>query len=537
MDSDRSNEAEEAQRPGEGARMVDPATATTGASVARGSAWFFAVNAVPQLYLVAISIVAAHVLGPDLFGRQSFIAFVEISLVMLLTEGFVLALARFVASSLGERRAGAVAGLTRLSWQIAIPSAAVAGVTLSAIALAGAEPTGAWLLAGVVAVATVLMRGPQAVLTGFQLWRPLAILGLVTGTASTVAIVAVLEAGGGITGMFAVEAAAAVAAFIWIMVLARRTVRPVVRRSAEEKPPLRDVVRYTGVVTVGTLLTLIVWRRSEFLFLDAYSSDAEIGLYSVAFAAVTALTYAPSAVASTLLPAVATLHGAGAIDRIRTGFGRAERLVLAMALPLAAAAAALGPELISLVYGERFADAGTLVLILLAPFPLFALMGLSTAVVEAMGHLRVPFLSALVAAGMNIVLSFVLVPAHDAVGAALASAISQVAAALPPIVYAHRFVGHVSWRAGFLVRLAAATGVGGGAAVLCVVALGGFPGVIAGLIAGVGGFSAIAATTRILCADDAEWLDSTIGGAAGGRVGRLVRLIAQPRARPEAEAP
>ena len=42
-------------------------------------------------------------------------------------------------------------------------------------------------------------------------------------------------------------------------------------------------------------------------------------------------------------------------------------------------------------------------------------------VVEAMGHLRVPFLSALAAAAVNIALSFVLVPAYDAVGAAIAS--------------------------------------------------------------------------------------------------------------------
>ena len=50
----------------------DPAAATTGATVARGSAWNFLVNAVPQLYLVVISIAAARILGPDLSaGRAS----------------------------------------------------------------------------------------------------------------------------------------------------------------------------------------------------------------------------------------------------------------------------------------------------------------------------------------------------------------------------------------------------------------------------------------------------------------------------------
>jgi O-antigen/teichoic acid export membrane protein len=529
MNKERPDEERGAPKPTPGDwRLHDAATATTGASVARGSAWYFAVNALPQLYLVLISIAAAHYLGPDLFGRQSFIAFVEISLVLLLTQGFVFAESRFVAASLGERKPGVVAGLVRYGWRIAIPSAAVGGAVMVVLAVAGSDPEAAWILAGAAAAITILMRAPQAVLSGLQRWRGLAILGLVTGTVSLAATLAVLAAGWGITGMFAVEAAAAVVGLIWTAVLAGRAIRPITRRGEEEKPPLREMLRFAGVATAGIVLTLIVWRRSEFLFLDAYSSDAQIGFYSVAFAAVTALMYAPTAVAGTLLPAVATLYGAGATERIRTGYSRAARLVLVMALPLGAGAAALGPELIRLVYGEDFADAGTVLLVLLAPFPLFALMGLATSVLEAMGHLRVPFLSGLVAAAVNIGLAFALVPPYDATGAALASSIAQVIAALPPIVYAHRFVRGVRWSAAFVARVVVATAVGGGAAAGCVVVIGGVLGVTAGALAGAGAFAAIAGATRMLPKDDAAWLDSTIGGLIGGRVGRLVRFWAQP---------
>jgi O-antigen/teichoic acid export membrane protein len=535
MDSDRSDEERAAPKQTVADWPLDDAArTTTGASVARGSAWYFAVNAVPQLYLVVISIAAARILGPDLFGRQSFIAFVEISLVMLLSDGLAFALSRFVAAALGERKPGAVAGLVRFGWRTAIPSAALGGIVFVVGALAGADPAAAWILAGAAATATILMRAPQAVLGGFQRWKGVAVIGLVTGAAATAAVLAVLALGGGITGMFAVEAVAAVVGLIWTAVLARRAIRPAAERNKEEKPPTREMLRFAGVATAGVVLTLIVWRRSEFLFLDAYSSDAQIGFYSVAFAAVMALTYAPTAVAATLLPAVATLYGAGAIERIRSGYSRALRLVLVMALPLAGGAAALGPELIQLVYGEEFADAGTVLLVLLAPFPLFALMGLSNSVLVAMGHLRIPFLSGLVAAAVNIGLAFALVPAYDATGAALASSIAQVTAALPPILYAHRFVRGVHWRAGFVVRVALAAAGGGGVAAGCVIVIGGVPGVLAGALAGLGAFVAIAGATRMLPRDDAAWLDSTIGGLVGGRVGRLVRFWAEPS--PEAGA-
>jgi O-antigen/teichoic acid export membrane protein len=529
MDRERRREELGAPQPVAGSPPPDDAAAaTTGASVAIGSAWNFAVSAVPQLYLILVSIAAARFLGPDLFGRQSFIAFIQISLVMLLTGGMAFALSRFVALSLGEHRPGAVAGLMRYGWRVAIPAAALGGGVLLVIALLGADPAPAWMLAGAATLFNTLTLAPQGVLTGFQRWRGLAVIGLVTGAGSTAAVIAVLAAGGGIIGIFAVQAGAAAWAFAWTATLNRRTLASIAEQGREEKPPIREMLRFAGVATAGVVLTLIVWRRSEFLFLDAYSTDAQIGFYSLAFAAVTALTYAPAAVAGTFVPAIATLHGAGAIERIRSGYARALRLVLAMALPLAAGAAALGPPLIRLVYGEDFTDAGTVFLVLLAPFPLIALMGLSTSVLEAMGHLRIPFLSGLVAALVNIGLDFALIPRYDATGAAVANATAQVIAGLPPFVYAHRFVGGVRWRVGFVARVVLAAGGGGIAAVGCVIAIGGILGVIAGAVAGLCVFALIAGVTGMLPGEDAAWLDATIGGLLGGRVGRVVRFWAQP---------
>ena len=45
--------------------------------------WQSAGNLMPQLYTLAISVAAARFLGPERLGRQSFIAFVALSVVML----------------------------------------------------------------------------------------------------------------------------------------------------------------------------------------------------------------------------------------------------------------------------------------------------------------------------------------------------------------------------------------------------------------------------------------------------------------------
>src|SRR5205823_13903539 len=92
---------------------------------------------------------------------------------------------------------------------------------------------------------------------GAQRWRDASIVGLATGTAATAAIVLVLAAGGGITGMFAVEAVLTVANLAWTSALGRRALRSIataprvasasVRRGARSYALLASV---SGVVTL-----------------------------------------------------------------------------------------------------------------------------------------------------------------------------------------------------------------------------------------------------------------------------------------------
>ena len=50
-------------------------------------AWLLFARFVPQIQVLVVSVVAAHYLGPDLMGRQSFISFVVSSVVILATAG------------------------------------------------------------------------------------------------------------------------------------------------------------------------------------------------------------------------------------------------------------------------------------------------------------------------------------------------------------------------------------------------------------------------------------------------------------------
>jgi O-antigen/teichoic acid export membrane protein len=277
-------------------------------------------------------------------------------------------------------------------------------------------------------------------------------------------------------------------------------------------------------------VTLVVFRRSEFFFLQHWWGDRQIALYSVAFSAVTTLVLVPQALATAVSPAVATLLGARQHDRIRTGFARSLRLLLIASLPIAAVGFALGPEIVRLVFGSSFAATRVPLLVLLAPFPLIPLMTLSYALIVGLGKIRFPLLVGVGSATLNVVLDFALIPGHAAVGAAIANAVAQGATAVATIVYATRLMAPVQWEVPAIARAALSSAAGGVAAWLPLSLLGGVAGVVVGLLLGLVVCCICALRLRILPREDAAWVDESFGRLIGGRLGVAARAIGSSRA-------
>lgn len=92
------------------------AAGTTGRSVLAGGLWHGLGLLLPQVYTVVVSVVAARILGPEDLGRQSFIAFVEISTIMLVSTGLAAAVTRFTGEALGRGQPNLVRSLAAWGW-------------------------------------------------------------------------------------------------------------------------------------------------------------------------------------------------------------------------------------------------------------------------------------------------------------------------------------------------------------------------------------------------------------------------------------
>ena len=468
---------------------------------------------------------AARYLGPEGTGRQSFIAFAALSLVLVATAGLPASLSRFVAELLGARERGVVLGLYRWTWRIELAAAGLAASGLAAVAAFGADPGAAWVLAGVGCGLAILHTVPSGLLIGAQRWREATIVGVLTGAASVPAVIAVFEAGGGITGFFAVEAVVLLVNLLWTSALARRLGA---RLPAPGAIPARTRSRFLSFAAAGTgivLIEFVVWRRSELFVLDLTSSDSQIAFYSIAFAVVAGLAQVPEAVASVTMPVAATLLGAGRSDRARSGFWRALRLLVFAVPPVVAAALVTGPALLRLVYGDAFAGAGDVLLVLLSSLLLVPLFTTSQAMLFALGRLRFLIVVGVAASVVNVALAVLLIPALDAIGAAISNSVSQTAAGVPALFLAWRLLGpaELAWDSalrglGLAVLIAAAM-------LASTAALGDGPaGVTLAWLLGVLVFAVLGPRLRPMAAGDAEWLVASLGLE---RWPRLARAIAR----------
>lgn len=508
------------------------AAATTGATAFVGGAWKSLSLLLPQLFVVLLSAVAARILGPTLMGRQSFISFVEITAIGVATIGLNTALLRTIAVAVGEGRSSEVRGL--LSWAIRIVAVTgvMAGTAVASVALWAENDKVAWLLAGYVTAMGTIQTMPAAVLTGLQRWRQATFAGLCTGAVSLVVAIVVLLRGGGIAGLFAVECVVTTINAVWTGVLASKALRAISPTRTRPGDLRRRTLAFAAPSAAIMVLDLIVWKRSEFLFLAHYSSASEIAQYSIAFAAVTALSTLPMALAS-LVSSIATLHGAGEAERIRNGFVRSLRLLVTAVLPLTAAMVALGPLLVTSVYGQSYERAGKVLLLLMIFFPFLALQSLCDALLAGTGKRKLRVIAVALGAVVNIALGFALIPRYGAVGAALCNGGAQVVAATPIVVAAVRSQ-RLTWRSLRLKMLGRALLVSAGAGSAAHLA-GRLTwdhtvpsvGLFAGGLVGAFAWLALARIIRVFSADDGMWLSTVMPDRLSGRAQTAIWAITQ----------
>ncbi|MGI9020972.1 MAG: oligosaccharide flippase family protein [Solirubrobacterales bacterium] len=393
---------------GPGSAATEPAE---GGTIGRGSALLFGAQLVGNAGFFFAVLIIARSLGPSGRGAIAFITVTALVVARVMKVGISQATTVFAAQRPHERAvllsnliifsiAGSLAGAGLLCGVLlAAPGIRPGdiGATELWILLAGTVATSLWdesfllgcnrmrALAGLIAIAG---------------WMYVLVLGLAWATVgldvSTVA------------GAWAVSQALAGLMFqagpLWSLGLALPSLRL-----------LREMLRFGTRAWVGTLSALLNARFDQIL-MAFITTQATLGIYAVAANSSELLLYVPAAIATAMLPAIAGNNTLTAERALRL-FRAASVIGIGAAL----VAAAAGPVLVPLVFGEPFRASVAPFLWLLPGVVGYTAMSITNSALLASGAPGRSSLGPLACLVAGVALDLVLIPAFGASGAAAAA--------------------------------------------------------------------------------------------------------------------
>ena len=431
-------------------------------TLVRSSALNFADLAVSLIAAAAVSIVLARSLGPDRYGIYALVSSVVWFAVTLGRLGISDTLNRYIAELAGQRDRATASVLAFQGLGAGLAAAALAALAL--LLLSGPLSTffhvgsqkflfviGALTLIPMLAVAVL-----RAVLRGLQRWRYFVQLNLIISPLWVAACTLTLLNGGGVVGILLVGLAAEIVQMAVLAWWVRRELG-LPRLSQRVPVHLRSrLFRYNLAVAALLLLNIVVWQRSELLFLGYFSGVSQVAYYSLPFSLTERMTdLLPGSLLGVMLPGLTYAMGAADPARFARFFNASLTYLAILTIPICLFAIPTASGVISFLYGPDFAPAAPVLRLLSVAVP-FAVLAQATSS-ALLGIERQSWLLkvGVAAAALGLLLDFVLIPRWGAIGAAAAKTAAQAAWGLAALIPLASRIQRQTWLAAIKATAAA----------------------------------------------------------------------------------
>jgi O-antigen/teichoic acid export membrane protein len=408
---------------------------------------------------VATSAIIARNLGPADTGRYSYWIWIVGTLATLANIGLPAALTKYVAEYIGKDEIGTA---VRVAKRLLLTQLMVAaGVAIAAACFVSFKTPYRGII-GLVAVmlfAQALQQSLSAVLTGVQKFDRLALIGLYVALASVVSVGVAALLHAGVMGMLGATLGG-LGVGIWFYYHAVAKFLLKLPSSVESLPPaagtFRRIRTFSATVSYVLLLDMIVWQRSEVLFLKWFSTLSQIGFYTLAYSIVSRLSDVASTFSYILLPIYSETYGRSGLREIRPVFASALRYLQMLMVPLCLLGVAIATPLVKLIYGQEFLPVARPLQLLFLGLSFTSIGVVISPLLLGTENQRVIAKWGTVVAILNISLDLVLIPKYAALGASIANCTAQIAGVLGGIVYVVRYMRiSFPWKSTFAIYSAA----------------------------------------------------------------------------------
>ncbi len=207
-----------------------------------------------------------------------------------------------------------------------------------------------------------------------------------------------------------------------VVFVGARMLMSVVPLEHSNKIPMKKAASF-GLVALVSQLIGSLNLRFDFYIADFFCGSEGLGQYSVAVASASILWQIPAAIASVLIPKLASSDASSAANITLATI----RAYIILVVPIMLLSFVFGPKLIDIAYGTEFSTASNLFLVLLPGCAFFGVVSLTTSYFAA--SLKKPVVNTCLAGFslvLNIILNMILIPIVGLTGVAWACTISYL---------------------------------------------------------------------------------------------------------------
>jgi len=184
--------------------------------------------------------------------------------------------------------------------------------------------------------------------------------------------------------------------------------------------PFRAVFAFS-VPLITSELVLLSLNVGGVLILGFYHSVEEVANYRAVYNSARLNIAVTAAFITLFLPVAARLHARDDVPGLRHSYWHTAVFMAVLTFPIFALTGPLAEQTTVVLFGERYADAATVLAILAVGYYLNAILGFNSFTLQIFGRIRYLVLVNVTVLALNIGLCFLLVPQFAAVGAATAN--------------------------------------------------------------------------------------------------------------------
>jgi len=208
---------------------------------------------------------------------------------------------------------------------------------------------------------------------------------------------------------------------------------------------IKDILKLAVPLGVSSLFTIVSSKAAIFI-LAAMKSDHEVAIFNAAYKFLDLGAMLAVMLVSPIVPILSTM-AMGKRENLRDNFADIMEIISIFALPVAIVCPFISQMLIELLYGNAFQESA-MALNILAWVGVLVLYSLFTeALAISIGVVNFALWSTAIAAVMNILLNYFLIPRYSFIGSAWAALICEIFLSGVTIVVILKHVGNIfRWR-------------------------------------------------------------------------------------------